>query len=434
MRRHRPLARLAPLLAVGLLTLSCSALPIDEPIDTPSPSPTPAITASGTSRSATPTPVEPTSTPVPLPERPPLPRLTAGTAVTITEILMVDAQTGWAIGGLEGDSDHVLRTVDGGESWQDLTPPEPAPDPDMAPKIAISAFLDADNAWVIYSAAPGVEADLPMLRVWRTADGGQSWTPSVPLETNDLISYRRPLRMTFADSQHGWMLLDLGAGMMRQYVALYRTADGGQTWEQLVDPMDEEPIQLCPKTGLTFADGSLGWLTRDCHGFMQDFPFERTENGGADWLSSNLPILDAEQVDQGISLCYPHSPRWFTPPDGVIGVTCIRFEGDSPEPILAGYTYRTNDAGETWSILRAPPGDFLWLDPERGWSLSRTISWTEDGGETWRAIKNVAWDGQFSFVDAQNGWAVARNEDEIALVRTEDGARTWSILEPVIAP
>jgi hypothetical protein len=46
----------------------------------------------------------------------------------------------------------------------------------------------------------------------------------------------------------------------------------------------------------------------------------------------------------------------------------------------------------------------------------------------------VNWDGQFSFVDDLHGWAVARNEQEIALVRTQNGGTSWSILKPVSAP
>jgi hypothetical protein len=44
----------------------------------------------------------------------------------------------------------------------------------------------------------------------------------------------------------------------------------------------------------------------------------------------------------------------------------------------------------------------------------------------------VNWDGQFSFVDASNGWAVAQAEEEIALVRTTDGGRIWQMIEPQI--
>ncbi len=48
-------------------------------------------------------------------------------------------------------------------------------------------------------------------------------------------------------------------------------------------------------------------------------------------------------------------------------------------------------------------------------------------------IKSVTWDGDYSFVNPTTGWAVARNEDEIALVNTTDGAATWEIIDPRIA-
>ena len=44
------------------------------------------------------------------------------------------------------------------------------------------------------------------------------------------------------------------------------------------------------------------------------------------------------------------------------------------------------------------------------------------------------WDGQFSFVDLNTGWAVATNAGQIALVRTVDGGGTWQEVRPVVAP
>jgi hypothetical protein len=36
-------------------------------------------------------------------------------------------------------------------------------------------------------------------------------------------------------------------------------------------------------------------------------------------------------------------------------------------------------------------------------------------------------------VDENHGWAVARKEDDISLVFTENGAQTWQMLEPIIS-
>jgi photosystem II stability/assembly factor-like uncharacterized protein len=55
---------------------------------------------------------------------------------------------------------------------------------------------------------------------------------------------------------------------------------------------------------------------------------------------------------------------------------------------------------------------------------------TDDGGETWEHVKTVFWDGQFSFVGSQYGWAVARSGEALALVKTVDGGSSWVELEP----
>jgi photosystem II stability/assembly factor-like uncharacterized protein len=55
-----------------------------------------------------------------------------------------------------------------------------------------------------------------------------------------------------------------------------------------------------------------------------------------------------------------------------------------------------------------------------------------DGGRTWSHVKVVNWDGQFSFVDPQNGWAVARENNDVALVKTSDGGGTWVQIMPTI--
>ena len=47
-------------------------------------------------------------------------------------------------------------------------------------------------------------------------------------------------------------------------------------------------------------------------------------------------------------------------------------------------------------------------------------------------VKTVNWDGQFSFVTRDAGWAVARNADEIAFLTTSDGGETWQEIEAVI--
>jgi hypothetical protein len=53
--------------------------------------------------------------------------------------------------------------------------------------------------------------------------------------------------------------------------------------------------------------------------------------------------------------------------------------------------------------------------------MGRNSYRSADDGKSWTFIKSVNWDGQFSFSDPQYGWAIARSNTEIALVKTVNG-------------
>ncbi len=344
---------------------------------------------------------------------------------------MLDTQVGWAIGASNPEADdHILVTSDGGRIWREVTPPEPA-GAAGEPKVAVGAFLDAATGWVVY-AYREFHIIPPSPVVWATHDGGQTWEPSRVLELLEVFEFFAPSNLTFIDSQHGWMMVHAGAGMMHDFMSLYRTQDGGQTWDAVVDAGSDQ-IQSCPKTDMAFADPNTGWITRDCSGVMDGAALDVTRDGGRTWDSVPLPAPDSQPdlFDPG-SACAPSSPVLFSPQAGMLGVGCIVIDS---EPLAhASYVYQTQDAGLTWRAAEYPGGALRFFDPHTGLALSRSLAKSDDGGSTWTVFKQVAWDGQFSFVDALHGWAVARQADQIALVITSDGGRTWQELLPRLAP
>jgi photosystem II stability/assembly factor-like uncharacterized protein len=194
------------------------------------------------------------------------PPLATGQPANIVRVNMLDASMGWAVGHPANDpSEYLLRTSDGGQTWVDVSPPVDAGTP-----WAVTAFvLDEDHAWATFAdpAAPPLANGAPQV-VWRTQDGGQTWTASQPLNLSE-AEYAAPSDLLFVDTLRGWLLAHVGAGMNHDYVMLFVTSDGGQTWERIADPTSTSPTNLpmsCTKTGLGFLNPETGWVTGDCHG------------------------------------------------------------------------------------------------------------------------------------------------------------------------
>jgi photosystem II stability/assembly factor-like uncharacterized protein len=430
--RTRTLSLLVLVLTVLALS-GCGAPPpavpttTVQPASTPAETPTPYVPAYTPTPRPSPTPFYPTVQPTPLP-RLPLVHLPSGQSIQITTIKMFDLNVGWGIGNLPGRSDHVLRTADGGRTWTDVTPPQSVPvaltSPDIElPALPVAAFfLDAATAWAVY--------DVIDTGVWRTTDGGVTWQSSGPLDVGEQGEYAMPYPILFLDSHIGWLMVHLGAGMSHDYSSFFRSIDGGATWERLFSPTDTGGDEICCKTGIAFINAQVGVITHGqgpyTHGYI-----EWTQDGGRTWEHHELPPPPDNPDLFDTSFCDTLSPTVTEMGRVLIVVSCTDMNDSTRHRSLL---YVTVDGGETWQIRPDPGGSLLFLTVNTGWALSRDIYKTTDGGLTWTKIKSVSWDGQFSFVDQLNGWAVARSDSEIALVHTSDGGRTWEELKPVIAP
>ncbi len=435
---------------IGILTgalLSCSLLtgtstpsgPTTTQLSTSSPAvgqPTASPAANETTE--TPNPPPPTALPATPVQGAGIAHLSAGTGFDVAYVRMVDADQGWAIGGLSQAQDHVFRTRSGGQTWSDVTPPEPAP----AAGTTIGAlgfFSDASHAWVAYGPAnPG--AVPPGIRVWFTSDGGGSWSYGV-VDTSQVSQESFiPLYLDFADSEHGWLLVALGAGMNHQYVGLFATKDGGKTWALIQDPTTPAEIQSFPKTGMIFADANTGWLTRDGQGVDAVAHLIKTEDGGVTWTRIDLDGPDGSNSWYDTHACGTYSPTTLSVQSLLVLVKCV---DTATFKVEQDYLYSTSDGGQTWKAVTMPAafavedppaGGLFFVNAQSGMALGRHMYNTEDGGKTWSSGKLVNWDGQFSFLDLKNGWAVARNAGQIALVNTMDGGKTWQEIRPVVAP
>jgi photosystem II stability/assembly factor-like uncharacterized protein len=388
----------------------------------------------------TPTALPPTEIPTAVP---PTPTATApenviqhfpsGQQFTVTYIHMIDTKIGWGIGSLTtSPGDHVLTTSDGGNTWKDVTPPQlvAANDNQLS---ATGFFQDANNAWVIYN----FTADHPVPAqavVWHTSNGGASWIPSEPLDISGLNELFVPSNLQLVSGLDGWMLVHVGVGMNHDYVVLYRTNDGGQTWSRIIDPYTDGGIQGCTKTAMLFTDATHGWLTGDCHGVQAGVLLFKSTDAGSTWQTVTLPDPTGQAglfTNQNVA-CGAYDPFFFGNDLGHLDVTCVNYTGT--QTVSSYYIFTTQNGGNTWSGHSYPGTALYFFSADTGWALSSKIQLTTNGGDTWKVTSTVTWTPQMDFISETLGWAVVTSSNQVALVKSDNGGANWSILTPAVVP
>lgn len=225
-----------------------------------------------------------------------------------------------------------------------------------------------------------------------STDKGQTW--KIQPFTTDTQTF--PDSMYFADDQHGW----IGGAM-----GVFRTIDGGETWEKAkID-------RYLSSTGLSFYGLQVGYLEgkNNVKGEVAG-DIWKTKDGGKTWTRSYT------------------SKKWTTP----FSIVAV-----SENVVLAvfneKYLIRTVDGGESWSHIKTY--DFrtykLVLDKKgRLWSVGHdgTFFFSSDQGLTWQRpkvlpadVESTSW-YSIAFVNHELGFAVGDNG---ALAVTHDGGATW---------
>jgi photosystem II stability/assembly factor-like uncharacterized protein len=240
------------------------------------------------------------------------------------------------------------------------------------------------------------------------------------------------------DANHAWAFQFLDAGMSKVYTAVSRTSDGGETWEQILEPYTDISIQGFSKTGVVFINPMVGWLTRDFAGVLPQAHLNTTSDGGVTWEALDIPPPPSKpDMFIDYSACGLYEPRLVSPQEGSMRLKCSYDQGD--QVVTGEWYYQTIDGGGTWNILDAPGGEIITIDDQilyaigKNYEGERDIFRSEDGGNNWIKVRIVYWSGQFSFIDRDTAWAVAydNQQGEYALVKTEDGCSSFSEIKPV---
>lgn len=269
---------------------------------------------------------------------------------------------GWVC-GYDG---RVLRTTDGGNSWQGISirgAYQLEHIHFVDEKIGFTSGIGNDGYGVIY----------------KTTDGGLTWFNITPNRAEDLWGH------WFVDKDYG---IVVGGGCISPQ-RFFVTTNGGFSWDYLYE------VNWFPNSGLTdvilYSRDGLGFATSS--GYIW-----KTTDGGRSWTLFSRSGNNDWQEDLWISgqtIIVPYSTG------------C---GGDGG----AGGVRSSKDFGKTWRQFPTGTsmfGAFL-HDSLRGWvcGWDRAVYYTSDGGESWTLMNcgiepGVSLD-DFWFVNDTLGWVV----------------------------
>jgi photosystem II stability/assembly factor-like uncharacterized protein len=304
------------------------------------------------------------------------------------KVRFFDAAAGWGVDSLG----NVLRTTKGMISWKNVSPP--GAKPGVGPSEVTAFFLDPAHAWAVYRPEGG--GPLNSVVVWSTADTGQTWKKSDPIQVSD--EGLAPVQLFFSDETHGWFLGQIYPGMNHVFAVLYATQDGGATWTLVSDSTTGGEKALPGSYSLPYGSDLVTFVD-DRRGFAGGENLYQTTDGGATWTAAALPDPpNAPALANPFGYVAP--PQFATPQDGILVHTLYLYDNvfcppcDISDKLPAAVTvYFTHDGGETWTPVPAPDnlGQAGLADDRRGWFVGRentgsanaSIYLTNDGGQTW---------------------------------------------------
>lgn len=339
------------------------------------------------------------------------------------ELDFTDARHGWLYGMQwveEGDEDWQLteglwRTSDGGHTWAKVharLPFQGTDDsadetcPDETPWQI--AFANQQDGWLTASSCAAI-GSAP--RVWRTTDGGLTWTPAaLPAPPGGW----RIASDTSSGVDVGITWITGSAGRTELLVAVKGPAgldietsvDGGQSWHlasRVASALGYGHIWFEPVNAGHWVVSAPGEVMRtsDAGRTWRVIRFNSTLTGGPFWFTSVNKGYARGSAD--VTLATSDGGRtWGTggtppPPLPVSGPVVTAVQEVSPTSAIASGPaglQASGDGGRTWTPLSSVPGPHplglaQFLNPSTGFVMDhfgRQLWRTTDGGDSWTLI------------------------------------------------
>ena len=297
-----------------------------------------------------------------------------GSTARLRGLSAVSERVAWA----SGSGGTVLRTVNRGATWQNVSPPDTA-----ALQFRDIEAFDRNHA-VILAIGPGTDS-----RVYVTRDAGQHWTLTF---TNDDPNAFYDC-MAFFDRHRGLALSDPVDGKFR----ILATNNGGRSWHVV-------NTQMPPALTGEFAFAASGQCLvttsrRDAlfgTGGATEARVFRSGDRGRSWRVSTTPVRSNEAA--GIFALAFRDP-W----NGIAAGGDLVTPAASPDALA-----KSRNGGRSWRLVDEAPNEYRsgahWVNRRTAIIVGPTGSdATFDAGRSWEGFD----EGSFDTVDCVHGscWA-----------------------------
>lgn len=416
---------LAVLLAVFVLS-ACSSSPPPEPSRPPQPTEAP-------EEGQTITLITPDAKNV---DNETTPKYQIQTRLTDFRLLTESVGLAW---GVTKNELRMYMTMDNGETWANISPSTNVQflsNPVYGKEIY---FTDPLNGWIIRSAFGMTETV-----VLRTNDGGHSWKISSFPDGNTISS------IYFVSAKNGWLMTSWDANMTKESKALYSTADGGATWNMIMQNEQYNPnlpnntIPMAGvTTGMIFQDTANGFVTLQTGALPKIY---MTKDAGITWSQGpeflvNESLRSCDRVITGVPYFFGTNSS-----KGWMSVGCQKDKENS----IAYNGYFTDNGGGSWKFVSFELGSQkgvnrhlapVFLTSELGWTLIDDRMYrTVNQGKEWALLpassvlesKLLEYPEivKLQFISEDVGWLlIEKKEDRRSiLLQTVNGGVTWRVM------
>jgi photosystem II stability/assembly factor-like uncharacterized protein len=307
---------------------------------------------------------------------------TSGVTARLRGISVVNGRIAWA----SGANGTILRTADGGQSWQrqSITDTEKLDFRDIDAVSETTAY--------VLSIGPGDAS-----RIYKTIDSGSHWT--LQFTNDDPKAFYDA--MAFWDANRGIAVSDSVDG---RFVVLV-TRDGGRAWTRV--PQASLPAAL-PNEGAFAASGTNVAVLAPNHvwigtGAAAKPRVLRSSDGGNTWTIADTPL--AASVSAGIfSVAFRDASH------GMVVGGDFKNEGQAENNAAV-----TSDGGATWTLVTGL-GGFRSAITHIGGAIPSWVAVgptgsdiSTDDGHTWKAIPGPGYHA-FGIAPRGNlGWGVGED-------------------------